>query len=397
MAERQFPKNFYWGAATSAHQVEGDNHNDWTEWEARRAKFKVTSAKLKKWPDYILNNYPNPLQEENYISGRACDHYNRFREDFDIAKFLGHNAHRFSIEWSRIEPEEGKFNEKEIEHYREVIRALRERGMEPFVTLWHYTVPLWFRDKGGWVNKKSVDRFARYVRRIVGSLPEVNLWITLNEVNIYTGYGYWSGVEPPGRSSLVSYFFANYHFWQAHRAAYRIIKEIKKEAKVGIAHSVTFFAKNPIKSFFWNHLFLRSLGGLHDFIGVNYYKSDRPSSFHTDLGWGIDPEGFYMVLKEMSRYQKPIYVTENGIADACDSMRTKFIKDHIEAMKKAMAEGVDVRGYFYWSLLDNFEMPRLDGFWPRFGLVEIDYKTQERKIRPSAWEYKKMIEEHRYG
>ncbi|PIZ56565.1 MAG: hypothetical protein COY22_00630, partial [Candidatus Tagabacteria bacterium CG_4_10_14_0_2_um_filter_40_13] len=133
----EFPKNFYWGSATSSHQVEGNNHNDWSEWEKKNAKRLAESAKNKAWPDYILDKYPNPLQEENYISGRACDHYNRFREDFDIAKQLGHNAYRFSIEWSRIEPEEGKFDEKEIEHYRQVISALKERGMEPFVTLWH--------------------------------------------------------------------------------------------------------------------------------------------------------------------------------------------------------------------------------------------------------------------
>jgi len=134
-----FPKGFYFGSATSSHQVEGNNRNDWTEWEKENAKVKSQNVKLNPpaggWPDFILQKYPNPLQEENYISGKACDHYSRFQEDFDIAKSLGHNAHRFSIEWSRIEPEEGKFDQKEIEHYREVIRALRERGMEPFVTL----------------------------------------------------------------------------------------------------------------------------------------------------------------------------------------------------------------------------------------------------------------------
>ena len=157
-----FPKNFFWGAATSAHQVEGSNRNDWTEWERENARRLTEEAKKKQWSDFILQNYPNPLQEENYISGRACDHYNRFREDFDIARSLGHNAHRFSIEWSRIEPEEGKFDEREIEHYREVIRALRERGIEPFVTLWHWTLPLWVRDQGGWENSAIIPHFASY-------------------------------------------------------------------------------------------------------------------------------------------------------------------------------------------------------------------------------------------
>ena len=141
---------FYFGAATSSHQVEGGNHNDWSEWELKTAGEKVLAAKNKKWPDYIVNSYPSPYDEKNYVSGAACDHYNRYEKDFDIAKSLGHNAHRFSVEWSRIEPEEGKFNEEEIEHYRDVVKALRIRGMEPFVTLWHWTVPVWFAEKGGW-------------------------------------------------------------------------------------------------------------------------------------------------------------------------------------------------------------------------------------------------------
>src|SRR3989338_9450328 len=178
MAKFEFPRNFFWGAATSAHQVEGNNHNDWTEWEYLNAKRLTLNAQKKNWPDYILKNYPNPLQEENYISGKACDHYNRFKEDFDIVKSLGHNAHRFSIEWSRIEAEEGKWNEKEIEHYREVIRALRERGIEPFVTLWHWTIPVWFRDKAGWASKKSPEYFKRFSERMVKEFPDIDFWIT---------------------------------------------------------------------------------------------------------------------------------------------------------------------------------------------------------------------------
>src|SRR3989344_4765636 len=135
---KKFSEGFLWGAATSAHQVEGNNHNDWTQWEKENAERLSKESGEKYLP-------------ENYISGKACDHYNRYEEDFDIAKSLGHNAHRFSIEWSRVEPEEGKFNEKEIEHYRDVIRALRERGIEPFVTLWHWTVPIWFQKRGGWL------------------------------------------------------------------------------------------------------------------------------------------------------------------------------------------------------------------------------------------------------
>ena len=148
----KFPKNFLWGAATSAHQVEGGNKNDWSEWEKNNAKKLAKKAK-DNYQSWQKEKFPEMFDEKNYISGIACDHYHKFKEDFDLAKSLGHNAHRFSIEWSRIEPEEGKFNEKEIEHYKQVILALRERGVEPFVTLWHWTIPIWLAKKGGWFNK----------------------------------------------------------------------------------------------------------------------------------------------------------------------------------------------------------------------------------------------------
>src|SRR3989344_7242602 len=200
----QFPKGFYWGSATSAHQVEGGNHNDWSEWEKENAKRLAREAEgrfgyLSNWTK-IKIEAQNP---QNYISGRACDHYNRYEEDFDTVKSLGHNAHRFSIEWSRIEPEEGKFNEKEIEHYRNVIKALRARGIEPFVTLWHWTQPIWIADIGGWENKKTIDHFLRYIEKIVGELKEnVKFWIVLNEPNIYTGFGFVKGSHPPGRRNI---------------------------------------------------------------------------------------------------------------------------------------------------------------------------------------------------
>lgn len=386
-----FPKNFYFGAATSAHQVEGGTHNDWSEWEIENAKIKNQNATLMDYPDYIVQGYPSPLQKENYISGIACDHYHRYEEDFDIAKQLGHNAHRFSIEWSRVEPEEGKFDEKEIEHYRMVIRALRKRGMEPFVALWHWTVPLWFRDQGGWANAHSIEWFSRYAERMARAFPEAQFWITLNETNVYTSQGYWKGIWPPGIRSIAKYLFANHHLSRAHRRAYEVIKQVNPHAHISIAHNVIYFSrlKNFLKSFVWNHLFVRSIRGYQDFIGVNYYHSDRDTGQSSELNWPVDPEGLYYILKDIARYQQPIYITENGIADARDEKRADFIIQHLQWVKKAIDEGVDVRGYFYWSLLDNFEWDK--GFWPRFGLVGVDYHTMERTIRPSAWEYKKII------
>lgn len=381
MTEFKFPKNFYFGAATSAHQVEGGNHNDWTEWEKRHAKRQAQVASQRQWPDYI-KNYPNPLQEENYISGQACDHYNRFREDFDIAKSLGHNAHRFSIEWSRIEPEEGKFDEKEIGHYREVIKALRERGIEPFVTLWHWPLPLWLRDKGGWKSKEIIPYFSRYVERVVLTLHrDVAFWMTLNEPLVFAKISYLEGRWPPQEKNIFSFFRVSRNLVKAHKTAYGVIKHIQPNAQVGIAHNMSFFevennnlVNRVLKQFGeWrkNYAFLNAIQQYQDFIGFNYYSHYRVnfgfSKIETertsDMGWSLYPPGIYYMLYALKKYNKPIYITENGLADSRDENRSWFIAEHLKWVAKAIQEGSDVRGYFHWSLFDNFEWS--DGFWPR--------------------------------
>lgn len=403
----EFPKGFYWGAATSSHQVEGNNHNDWSEWEKKNAERLVKEAK-KYWQKWQQEKFPEMFDPQNYISGLACDHYNRFEEDFDIAKSLGHNAHRFSIEWSRIEPEEGKFNEKEVEHYREVIKSLRERNIEPFVTLWHWTNPLWIRDIGGWENKKTIEYFMRYVDKILLSLKNVQFWIVLNEPEIFSSRPYLKGIWPPQKKSFVSYLKVLRNLIKAHKEAYKIIKKINPNAKVGIAKNNIYFeaAKNKLvnqtlKKFidwWWNFFFLNQIKNEQDFIGLNHYFHNRinygfnknENKIISDIGWELYPQAIYCVLKDLKKYQKPIYITENGLADARDEKREKFIKEHLKWVHRAIEEGVNVRGYFYWSLLDNFEWDK--GFWPRFGLMEVDYKTLKRKIRPSALVYKKIIE-----
>ncbi len=415
----EFPKNFYWGSATSAHQVEGNNHNDWSEWEKANALRLASLAQGKQWPDYILERYPSPLQEENYISGRACDHYNRFCEDFDIAKQLGHNAHRFSIEWSRIEPEEGKFDEKEIEHYRQVIKALRERGLEPFVTLWHWANPVWFAQKGGWLNKDAPKYFERYVNKIVLSLKDVKFWITLNEPAVYASLSMIKGTQPPGDKNILKAARTKTNLIEAHKLAYKTIHLISNSALVGVANSVNFFI--PHKNKLYNKILVKIISYLEggffrkiekniDYVAFQYYRSMETGfklggSFlgiiennldsgeeRTDLGWKVYPEGIYYFLKDLKKYNLPIYITENGLADVRDEKRAQFIREHLKWVNKAISEGVDIRGYFYWSLMDNFEFVEIRGFWPRFGLVEVDYKTMERKIRNSAREYKKIIE-----
>ncbi len=384
--ELEFPKGFYWGAATSSHQVEGNNHNDWSEWEKSETRIKDLKRRG------LIEKYGL----ENYISGQACDHYNRFREDFDIAKSLGHNVHRFSIEWSRVEPEEGKFDEKEIEHYRQVISALKERGIEPFVTLWHWTMPVWFAQKGGWLNKSSPQYFERYVEKTIRSCDDLNIkyWITVNEPVIFTSHSYLRGIWPPQQKSFLNSFKVIRQLVKAHKLAYKILHMIDGNCQVGIAKNDIYYKSNFLTHYFDDSYFTSMVREFQDFSAINYYRSS--SAFKkryltvSDTGWRIHAEGIYHILKRAARYKKPIFVTENGLADATDKKRTEFIIEHLYWVAQAIREGVDVRGYFHWSLMDNFEWDK--GFWPRFGLVEIDYKTLERKIRPSAWEYKRIIE-----
>jgi len=370
----RFPKDFYWGTATSAYQVEGDIKNDWSK------------------------------AGEKYNAGQACDHYNRFEKDFDIAKQMYNNAHRFSIEWARIEPKEGKFDQKEIEHYRKVILELKNRGLEPFITLYHWTLPIWFVEKGGWLNKDAQKYFKRFVGEIVREYKDlVKFWITLNEPNVYTSNSFLRGIWPPFKMSWVKTQKVLKQLVIAHKNSYQIIHKISPKAQVGIAKNEICFRgilKILYNNYYWNYKFLNKIKDFQDFIGLNYYFShscgtlDFPHKVEgvSDLGWGIYPKGIYRVLKSLRKYNKPIFITENGLADAKDKKRAKFIIDHLKWTYKAMKEGTDIRGYFYWSLIDNFEWDK--GFWPRFGLIEIDYKTLKRISRPSSKVYADICKEN---
>ena len=404
MKKGQFPDGFLWGAATAAHQVEGGQYNDWTEWEKENADRLAAAAEKKfgnlpNWPD-IKIQAQNP---HNYISGRACDHYNRYEEDFDIARSLGHNAHRFSIEWSRIEPREGEFDKKEIEHYRKVIAALRARGIEPFVTLWHWPLPLWVAEKGGWGWRSAPEYFARYAELISKELNDVHFWLTLNEPNIYAGHVYIKAAWPHGSKNPILYWQVLNRLISAHKGAYQAIKKNLPLAQVSLAYNQSYFEAyqgkitnrllKKIADWFWNDYFLEKINGFSDFIGLNHYHHSRINyGFNrnenkkvSDMGWELYPESMYYVLTGLRKYNLPIYITENGLADADDLQREWFIKESLANIVRAISEGADVRGYLHWSLLDNFEWDK--GFWPRFGLVEIDYQTMERKIRPSAQAY----------
>lgn len=406
----KFPKGFLWGTGTAAHQVEGGNDkNDFWFWEKSPARIEALKKEGK-----------NP---QDFISGIACDHYWRFEEDFDLAKSLNNNAHRFSIEWSRIEPEEGIFNQKEIEHYQKVIDALRKRGLEPFVTLHHFTSPLWFSQKGGWTKKESVKYFARYVETIVKNLKDVRFWVTINEPVIYAFVVFCTSkflqFGPEKRKPNLCHFFKTIkNFAKAHQKAYQIIHQNSRDTQVGVAKQNIYFEPledRPINRFlasfacwFWNRRFFNGIRKHLDFIGLNYYfhtrinfnwrnfkeSFDGDKSRETDeLGRTIYPKGIYYLLMELERYNKPIYITENGLADTKDRKRTKFIIEHLKWVHKAIENGLDVRGYFHWSLMDNFEWE--SGFAPRFGLFEVDYKSLKRTPRPSARIYAEICKENK--
>lgn len=396
---RTFPQGFYWGASTASHQVEGNTYNQWSEWEqspARRAFLEHEGLIAK-------HGY------ENYISGRSTDHYHRFADDFALAHSLGHNATRFSIEWSRIEPERGVFDEREIQHYRDVVATCRKNNLEPFVTLWHWTVPLWFEKRGGWKHKHAAADFARFSELMTRELPDVKFWITLNEPDVYTLNSFYIGVWPPQEKSRIAALSVIHALIDAHKRAYDAIKKQNPAAQIGIAkNNVDFEAADnkPYNKFLkfiydwgWNHYFLDRIAAYQDFIGINHYFHNRidgglgknKNEVVSDLGWELYPSSLYNVITDVAqRYHRPIYVTENGLADAADRHRTQFLTESLLHLHRAQQVGADVRGYLHWSLLDNFEWDK--GYWPRFGLIAVDYKTLERIPRESALVYKKICE-----
>jgi beta-glucosidase len=388
-SKNRFPKGFLWGVAYSSFQVEGGiENNDWWRWaENGKTKEKV---------------------------GRACDSWNRYDEDHKLAQDLGCGGFRLSLEWSRIEPREGEFSQEALSHYKKILKNVKKRGMKRVATLWHWGLPLWFADKYGWHKKESVEFFSRYCQKVVDELGgEVDIFLTMNEPTVPLNKGYLVGVFPPGKINLWSYFQARKNMIEAHRECYGIIKKSQSDLPVGITQFCnTFescgFAKKLIDKFqdFYNWGFIKSDAHCHDFIGIDYYATFEPKFFPpsikrkttqdrwTDIGWGIYPRGICDIClqakKEFSN--KPIYIFENGLADDNDKYREDFIQEHLEYLKKAIDQGADVRGYFHWSLLDNFEWNL--GYGPKFGLCEVDFETMERKPRKSYYEYGKIVKKN---
>jgi beta-glucosidase len=417
-ASFHFPKGFLWGTATASHQVEGGNiNNNWYRWE----------------------------QEGHtaHMSGLASDWWGgRWKEDFDRAAETGQNAHRLSVEWSRIQPTPDRWAEETLERYRTMLRGLCDRNITPMVTLHHFTDPLWLGELGGWETEAVVPLFEKFTRKVLEALKEYcSLWCTINEPNVYALEGYLRGNFPPGKSDLKLAIRVQANMVRAHSAAYRAIHELQPEARVGYA--LHFRPQEPahprspldrllqnVRFDFLNMAFPSAIStgvlksplgripvpeakGTQDYFGLNYYSVDTVTfdlgnraelfsrSFFpegsdlADAGMNSNtPEGFFWAFKWVVKTYPnlPILVTENGIEDSTDRIRPRYLAQHIHAMWRAVNFNWPVRGYFHWSLVDNFEWER--GWTQRFGLWGIDIETQQRTKRPSADLYAAICKEN---
>ncbi len=404
-----FPPEFVFGVATSAYQTEGDIENDWSEWE-RAGKLKEAQARC----------------------GRGVDHWKRFDEDLSLTRDVGATAFRISLEWARIEPERGRFDEAAIDGYRQRLLKMKAAGIRPVVTLHHFTHPTWFHRETPWHEPACLDAFRRYAKVCAGIMDKLDpLVITFNEPMVLMLGGYLQGVIPPGvnNGKLAGLAIAN--IARAHMVAREEILARLGKAEIGISQNVLAFAPDRwwhpldralthLASQNYNHAFLDALctGKLRigmpglaaikadlpgrdgiEFVGVNYYTRahlrfvpkkpyiefkyrDVHKRGLTHIGWEDYPEGFGQMLLEVKRYGLPVWITENGIDDRVGDRRPGYLYSHWKQMLEAKQRGVDLRGYLYWSLLDNFEW--LEGWGPRFGLYHVDFKTLERKPTPAC-------------
>jgi len=396
-----FPTDFLWGTSTSAYQVEGGIKNDWSEWEVSEKRLAELG---KKGED-----------KKDFICGQAVDHYKRYEEDLDLAKNLNNNAIRIGLEWARIQPKKDTWDVTAINHYREVLNRAHAKGLKTVVTLWHWTNPIWLTNEKGWEDKKVQEYFGNYVDFVIEELgSEVDYWVTLNEPILAANYGFMTGCFPPKKRNIFKFIKVSRNLIAAHKLAYQRIHKHFPRARVSITNLSNCFLPNkkalPMDILFsklveWvgHDMFFDRCKKHIDFVGVDYYRKiyisfippfmRSKSDYLTDMGWEMYPEGIYVLLKKFSKYKKPIIILENGLADANDKYRANFLIEHLYYIHKAIKEGVDVQGYFHWSLLDNFEWDK--GYYPKFGLYEVDRKTFERKERPSAEVYRKICEENK--
>jgi beta-glucosidase len=408
MAEAKmiFPPDFRWGTATSSYQVEGNNRNsDWWAFEQEAGA--------------ILHGHK---------SGLASDWWQNGEKDLDLAAEMGTNAHRLSVEWSRIEPEPSVFDTAVLDRYRDLLHAMHARGIEPMVTLHHFSNPQWLVEKGDFNMPIVVDYFQRYVKKVVTVLGDlVPKWITINEPMVYVFLRYLAHDFPrPSRTGMRGAMQAIQQLLRCHAAAYHEIKALSPSAEVGFSKNMAILQPKRFKngldkrwanyvSWFFNEMWLQSvangrlyspvgrgkiehLAGTYDFIGINYYtrfftkfpplgnfleKEWPPGTVVSDGNYGeLFPEGMFQVIKQVVPYKKPIYITENGLPDAEDRLRPSFIITHLRELWRAISFCFPVMGYYHWSLIDNFEWDR--GWTQRFGLIALDVDTQMRQLRSSG-------------
>ena len=419
-----FPNSFAWGTATAAHQVEGNNtNNNWYDWEHQLDE----------------NNQPRIHNGDKSIL--AADHWNRYPDDIKLMKDLGVNHYRFSIEWSKIEPQNGDYNVESIQHYRDLCDSLIKNNITPVVTLHHFTHPTWFEKLGAFEKKENIDHFIEYSEYAFNNLKDlVPIWCTINEPSVFVSQGYFNGIFPPGKKDPVLAATVLENLLFAHTKTYKHLKSLNggDNAQIGLVKNI--FQFDPLRRWHildWafskvlNNVFTHSTldyfkkgystfslpgmvkkhmenndaVGAMDFIGLNYYSrmhvkgqanliepfvfEKRAKDIQTDMDYALYPEGFYEALHTISTLKKPIYVTENGVADQGNNIREIFIKRYLYALHKGLQDGLDIRGYFYWTLMDNFEWS--EGYKMKFGLYEVDFETQERTLRESSNLFAKMV------
>jgi beta-glucosidase len=413
MTPRRFPTGFLWGAATSAHQVEGQNHNNqWWDWEQQSGRI---------W--------------NGDRSGDACGWWRDAEADLDRAAALGQNAHRLSVEWSRIEPREGEIDNAAVERYRALLESMRQRGITPMVTLHHFTNPRWLEARGGWLHPDTPRCFARFAAQAATTLGDLcRLWCTINEPVVYAVNSYLLHEWPPASNSFVKTYRVVTAMLRGHALAVTAVHRVDPALQIGIVHNLRIFepatpatmdvAIAAAYDYLFNGALLQSLrtgrilppygAGLvelpglrgNDFIGLNYYTRERvafapfdpgelfayrftpPDVPQSDRGragvtYGeIYPDGLYRALRRFGRLGLPVYITETGLPDANDDQRPGYILDHLGAVHRAIQAGVDVRGVFLWTLVDNFEWS--EGWGLRFGLYALDQHTGTRRLRLSG-------------
>ncbi len=437
MRHSHFPQDFIWGCATSAYQIEG----------AAAADGKTDSI----WDTFCRQ--PGAIQDQT--DGQiACDHYHRFEQDIALMKTLGIDHYRFSIAWPRIIPHaDGVVNQAGIAFYRRLVDCLKQYEIKPYITLYHWDLPQWMEDQGGWRQREVVARFAEYTQAIVSAFPDVNHWITHNEPWCASMLSHEIGAHAPGIKDLQQALTAAHHILMSHGRAVQVIRQALPQAKIGITlnfeHAVAasqdpldqdaarqhdgyfnrWFADPVFKGYYPQDMLAYYGENIHfieqgdmalinqdiDFLGVNYYtrkvcrdsRASLPqeifpqdSQAQTDIGWDVSSDGFYELLVRLHKdYQpKAIYITENG---ACyndepdhfgqinDQRRIQYLDAHISRMAEALQVGVPVKGYFVWSLMDNFEWAY--GYSMRFGIIHVDYQTQVRTAKASAHWYHRLI------